>query len=63
MEGVKRLSGTQVECTDLRGGAALVIAGLAADGVTEVTHIHHIDRGYENSRRIYAVSALWSKGR
>jgi UDP-N-acetylglucosamine 1-carboxyvinyltransferase len=47
VEGVKRLSGTQVECTDLRGGAALVIAGLAADGVTEVTHIHHIDRGYE----------------
>jgi UDP-N-acetylglucosamine 1-carboxyvinyltransferase len=47
VEGVKRLSGAEVECTDLRGGAALVIAGMAADGITEVTRIHHIDRGYE----------------
>ena len=47
VEGVPRLSGAQVECTDLRGGAALVIAGLVAEGVTEVTQIHHLDRGYE----------------
>lgn len=47
VEGVERLSGAEVECTDLRGGVALVIAGLAADGITEVTQIHHIDRGYE----------------
>lgn len=47
VEGVSRLSGAQVECTDLRGGAALVVAGLAAEGVTEVSHLHHIDRGYE----------------
>ena len=47
VEGVSRLSGAEVECTDLRGGVALVIAGLAADGITEVSHIHHIDRGYE----------------
>ena len=47
VEGVPRIYGSQVECTDLRGGAALVVAGLAADGLTEVTHLHHIDRGYE----------------
>ncbi len=47
VEGVPRLYASQVECTDLRGGAALVIAGLAAEGTTEITQIHHIDRGYE----------------
>lgn len=47
VEGVPVLSGAQVECTDLRGGAALVIAGLAAEGITTVTEIHHLDRGYE----------------
>ena len=44
--GVKRLRGAPVRCTDLRGGAALVLAGLQADGVTEVGEIHHIKRGY-----------------
>ncbi len=48
VEGIPRLSGAQVMCTDLRGGAALVIAGLAASGVTEITDLQHIDRGYEN---------------
>ncbi len=48
VEGVPRLSGAQVKCTDLRGGAALVIAGLAAEGTTEVLELHHIDRGYDN---------------
>lgn len=47
IEGVKRLSGAAVECTDLRGGAALVVAGLAANGTTEINKIHHLDRGYE----------------
>ncbi len=47
VEGVKRLSGAPVESTDLRGGAAVVIAGLAAEGVTEVSGLRHIDRGYE----------------
>lgn len=47
VEGVPLLFGAQVECTDLRGGAALVIAGLAADGITGITGIHHLDRGYE----------------
>lgn len=46
--GVKRLSGAPVVSPDLRGGAALVIAGLVAEGVTEISDLHHIDRGYEN---------------
>lgn len=48
IEGVKVLTGAQVNASDLRAGAALVIAGLAADGLTEVGNIHHIDRGYHN---------------
>lgn len=47
VEGQERLSGAQVRCTDLRAGASLVLAGLAAQGETEVTDIHHLDRGYE----------------
>ncbi|MBX5435585.1 MAG: UDP-N-acetylglucosamine 1-carboxyvinyltransferase [Alicyclobacillaceae bacterium] len=47
VRGVPRLSGAAVECTDLRGGAALVIAGLMAEGVTRVEGLHHIDRGYQ----------------
>ncbi|MCI8553997.1 MAG: UDP-N-acetylglucosamine 1-carboxyvinyltransferase [Clostridiales bacterium] len=47
VEGVPELSGAQVECTDLRGGAALVIAALAADGETEITALRHLDRGYD----------------
>ena len=46
VEGVKRLSGAPVEATDLRGGAALITAGLAADGTTTISGIHHIERGY-----------------
>ena len=48
VEGVPRLQGAAVECTDLRGGAALVIAGLAAAGETVVTGLQHLDRGYED---------------
>ena len=48
VEGKKSLSGAKVSATDLRAGAALVLAGLAAKGQTEVFDIHHIDRGYEN---------------
>jgi UDP-N-acetylglucosamine 1-carboxyvinyltransferase len=44
--GVSKLYGATVTATDLRAGAALVIAGLAAQGTTTVTQIHHIDRGY-----------------
>ncbi len=48
ISGVKRLKGAPVKAVDLRAGAAMIIAGLMADGVTEVTEIDHIDRGYEN---------------
>ncbi len=47
-EGVKSLSGAPVCSTDLRAGAALIIAGIAANGKTEVYNIEHIDRGYED---------------
>lgn len=48
IKGVKGLSGTYVNTTDLRAGAALVLTGLAAQGATVVDEIYHIDRGYEN---------------
>jgi len=48
IEGVPRLSGAPVRATDLRAGAAMVIAGLVAEGVTEVYNVEYIDRGYEN---------------
>jgi len=47
VRGGRRLSGTEVCATDLRAGAALVLAGLAAEGETQVMDIHHIDRGYQ----------------
>jgi UDP-N-acetylglucosamine 1-carboxyvinyltransferase len=48
VRGRERLSGAPVRATDIRAGAGLVIAGLCAEGVTEVGHVHHIDRGYPN---------------
>ncbi len=48
VEGVAALQGATVACTDLRGGAALVIAALAASGETTISALRHIDRGYEN---------------
>lgn len=48
IEGVPRLQGASVACTDLRGGAALVVAALAAAGETSITNLGHLDRGYEN---------------
>lgn len=47
IEGGKRLSGAPVMASDLRASAALVVAGLAADGETEINRVYHIDRGYE----------------
>lgn len=47
VHGVQRFSGAEVKAPDLRGGAALVMAGLVADGYTTVSDVHHIDRGYE----------------
>jgi len=48
IEGVEALSGAPINASDLRAGAALIIAGLIAEGVTEVNNAHFIDRGYEN---------------
>jgi len=43
-----QIKGAKVTATDIRGGAALILAGLAADGITEIDCVHHIDRGYES---------------
>ncbi|MCM8709741.1 UDP-N-acetylglucosamine 1-carboxyvinyltransferase [Clostridium sp. SYSU_GA19001] len=48
IEGVERLSGSEVKATDLRAGAALILAGLSAEGITEIGDLYHIDRGYVN---------------
>ena len=48
VKGVPKLHGAKVMATDLRAGAGLIIAGLAAEGQTEIYGVHHIDRGYEN---------------
>ncbi|OZM56760.1 UDP-N-acetylglucosamine 1-carboxyvinyltransferase [Lottiidibacillus patelloidae] len=48
IEGKRQLQGARVKASDLRAGAALVVAGLMAEGITEVTGLEHIDRGYEN---------------
>jgi len=47
ISGVEKLQGAEVEASDLRAGAALVLAGMAAEGNTIIRSIHHIDRGYE----------------
>ena len=48
VDGVKSLTSANVEATDLRGGAAMVIAALAANGLSKISAVHHIERGYEN---------------
>ena len=48
IEGVENLTGASVSATDLRAGAALIIAGLSAKGKTTIENINHIERGYEN---------------
>lgn len=58
IEGVGSLMGAPVTAPDLRAGAALVIAGLAAKGVTEIEDIYHIERGYENfEKKLRALGA------
>ena len=47
IRGVPRMSGAPVMASDLRASAALVLAGLWADGTTEVNRVYHVDRGYE----------------
>jgi UDP-N-acetylglucosamine 1-carboxyvinyltransferase len=59
IKGVKELTGATVTARDLRGGAALVLAGLAAEGTTIVSGTKHIDRGYENiEEKLSKVGAL-----
>ncbi|HQB82342.1 MAG TPA: UDP-N-acetylglucosamine 1-carboxyvinyltransferase, partial [Candidatus Rifleibacterium sp.] len=48
VHGVKTLQGAPVSATDLRAGAAMVLAGLVAEGRTEISQVYHIDRGYED---------------
>ena len=58
IEGVEGFSGAKVQACDLRAGAAMVIAGLAATGETEIDSIHHIERGYQNIvEKLAAVGA------
>ncbi len=58
IEGVEKLSGCSVSANDMRAGAALVIAGLMADGVTTVDNIHFVDRGYEGlEQKLRALGA------
>lgn len=51
VEGVNHLNGANVRATDLRGGSAMILAGLSARGTTEITEIYHIDRGYETPEK------------
>ena len=55
VQGVERLFGASVMATDLRASASLVIAGLVADGETEVRRVYHLDRGYEYMERKLAA--------
>lgn len=54
IRGVKNLTGAPVKASDLRAGAALVLAGLVAEGVTEIDNIYHIDRGYDDIEARFA---------
>ena len=55
VNGVKILKGAQVMSTDIRASAALIIGGLAAEGVTEVQRVYHIDRGYERIEQKFSL--------
>ena len=58
IDGVEQLHGCVVKACDLRAGAAMVIAGLAADGTTTVEDVHYIERGYEcMSEKLRALGA------
>jgi UDP-N-acetylglucosamine 1-carboxyvinyltransferase len=64
IRGVAELTGTRVEAPDIRAGAALVVAGLAARGETVIGNVHHIDRGYDDLvGRLAAVGARISRRR
>lgn len=63
IKGVDRLMGAEVKGSDLRAAAALIIAGLSAEGVTEVTGLHHLDRGYDRLEdKLKSLGAdIWRK--
>ena len=48
IEGVEKLTGAPMEACDLRAGAAMIVAGLAAQGTSEISNVQHIERGYED---------------
>ncbi len=54
VKGVSKLSGAQVMATDLRASASLILAGLVAEGTTEINRVYHLDRGYEAIERKFA---------
>jgi UDP-N-acetylglucosamine 1-carboxyvinyltransferase len=58
VKGVERLHGAPVMATDLRASASLIIAGLAAEGTTEIARVYHIDRGYQHiEKKLSALGA------
>ncbi|MDX1775027.1 MAG: UDP-N-acetylglucosamine 1-carboxyvinyltransferase [Desulfobulbales bacterium] len=62
VKGIKQLNGARVMATDLRASASLVVAGLAAQGKTEISRIYHLERGYENMvEKLQALGAGVSK--
>jgi UDP-N-acetylglucosamine 1-carboxyvinyltransferase len=63
VKGVQRLMGAEVKSSDLRAAAALVISGLGADGITEVSQLRHLDRGYEHlEEKFKALGAnIWRR--
>ena len=63
IRGVEQLSAAPVMASDLRASAALVLAGLAAEGTTEINRLYHIDRGYEYiDRKLEAIGAKLKRG-
>jgi UDP-N-acetylglucosamine 1-carboxyvinyltransferase len=65
VEGVSELTGATVAASDLRAGAALILAGLAAGGITYVEQVHHIDRGYENVEDLFGQlgAKIWRENK
>lgn len=62
IEGVEALEGTHVKATDLRAGAALIVAGLIASGETEICNVTYIDRGYHNlEEKLKSLGAVISR--
>ena len=54
VQGISSLTGAPVKATDLRAGAALILAGFVADGVTEIDNVYHIDRGYDGIEKKFS---------